>query len=31
MHLANYLGYLRKTELNLAEGLRRSGRSTPPR
>ncbi len=25
MHLANYLGYLRKTELNLAEGLRKVG------
>ena len=25
MHLANYLGYLRKTELNLAEGFRKVG------
>lgn len=25
MHLANYLGYLRRAELNLAEGLRKVG------
>lgn len=25
MHLANYLGYLRKTEINLADGLRKVG------